>query len=248
MNKKRVLLADTLTEVTDALYEQLEKHFVLQICNNGQHFGEAVRRFRPDLVVLDLSLPGTDGLELVKQLRSLPRPPAVIATTYYASPSLQRILWDCGVELLLTKPYYPEALAEHIFGLTEYYDTGADLDRIRRAGISAILMELNMNCRRRGFEYLRTSIEIYLDSPGAGLHKDIYPAVARAHNAGVYAVERGIRQAIGDTWCRRNENAWRRYFHPNQNGIIPRPTNGEMIARLAEIQKQLEDYDRGLVG
>ncbi len=48
-------------------------------------------------------------------------------------------------------------------------------------------------------------------------------------------VERSIRTAIASAWMKGSPERWRTYFPTAPDGTIPRPTNGDFIARLATL-------------
>ena len=58
---------------------------VVKEIHDGAGALEAVRRHRPDVVLLDLHLPGVDGPTTIEQLRATRRPPAVVALTTFDS-------------------------------------------------------------------------------------------------------------------------------------------------------------------
>jgi DNA-binding NarL/FixJ family response regulator len=51
---------------------------VLAVAGSGEEAGRLARRLRPDLVLMDVHLPGIDGWEATRLLRSLPGPPVVV--------------------------------------------------------------------------------------------------------------------------------------------------------------------------
>jgi len=70
MTKARVILADDHRMVTEGLRGVIETEFELVgIVEDGQALLEAVQRQRPDLVVLDVSMPGLNGIDAAAQLR-----------------------------------------------------------------------------------------------------------------------------------------------------------------------------------
>ena len=74
---------------------------------DGSSFWEAVQRERPDLVVLDIMLPGVDGVELLRRIRERPELsaiPVVMATAKGAEYDKVQSL-DLGADYYLTKPY-----------------------------------------------------------------------------------------------------------------------------------------------
>ena len=72
---------------------------------------EAIRQEAPDLVVLDIGLPGMDGWEVLKHLReatetaSLP----VVVLTAHAEEESRRRADEGGADAFITKPFHPQA-------------------------------------------------------------------------------------------------------------------------------------------
>jgi DNA-binding NarL/FixJ family response regulator len=56
---------------------------VLDIAHDGAAAVESVVRHRPDLVLMDLRMPGVDGLAATTRIAALPRPPAIVALTTF---------------------------------------------------------------------------------------------------------------------------------------------------------------------
>ncbi|MFZ5876611.1 MAG: response regulator [Nitrospirota bacterium] len=70
MTKPRVILADDHRMVTEGLRSIIETAFdLVDIVEDGQALLEAVQRQRPDLVVLDVSMPALNGIDAAEQLR-----------------------------------------------------------------------------------------------------------------------------------------------------------------------------------
>lgn len=76
--------------------------------SNGQEGLERARSLRPDLIVLDISLPVMDGHEMLRQLRddtsAKTTPPPVIVVTGQSYPEHWRDAIDRGCDAYLTKP------------------------------------------------------------------------------------------------------------------------------------------------
>lgn len=74
---------------------------------DGTSFWEAIQKERPDLVVLDVMLPGTDGIELLRRMRAsagLRNIPVIMATAKGAEYDIIQGL-DLGADYYLTKPF-----------------------------------------------------------------------------------------------------------------------------------------------
>jgi excisionase family DNA binding protein len=91
---------------------QLETPFHVEIATDGFEAGSLVTLFKPDVVFLDLRLPGIDGFEVCRRIKSNPylQSPHVSAMTgYYEGETAERVL-ELGATLLIQKPFTPEDL------------------------------------------------------------------------------------------------------------------------------------------
>lgn len=80
----RVILADDHPLVLNGLYHLLREYpefEVLERCSSGQEAVDAVRRLRPDILVLDLLMPGMGGLDVARQLHPEGVPPRIVLLT-----------------------------------------------------------------------------------------------------------------------------------------------------------------------
>jgi two-component system response regulator AlgR len=75
---------------------------------NGEQAIDMVDRLTPDIVLLDVRMPGVDGLEVARHLAALPAPPAVIFTTAFDEYALQA--FDSEAVAYLLKPIRAEKL------------------------------------------------------------------------------------------------------------------------------------------
>ena len=70
MTGKRVVVADDLTPVLTAVAKILDKSFdVVGMVTDGQTALDSTLALKPDLVILDISMPGMSGIEVAKELR-----------------------------------------------------------------------------------------------------------------------------------------------------------------------------------
>jgi len=78
---------------------------------NGSAGLEAAHRMEPEFVLLDLNLPGMDGFEVARRLKSrAPRRPRIIAITGHSGDDYRRRSLAAGCEQHLIKPVDPETL------------------------------------------------------------------------------------------------------------------------------------------
>lgn len=84
--RHRVFLIDDHPLVREALANLIERQADLCVCGQAAKCGEAfqaIALLRPEAVVVDLSLQGESGLDLIKQLHDLPDPPSVLVLSMH---------------------------------------------------------------------------------------------------------------------------------------------------------------------
>jgi two-component system, OmpR family, KDP operon response regulator KdpE len=101
----RVLVVDDDPQILRALRTNLAaRGYQVQTAPDGEGALDAFARQRPDLIVLDLGLPGMDGLEVIRRVREQTQTPIVVLSAREAEPDKVRAL-DLGADDYLTKPF-----------------------------------------------------------------------------------------------------------------------------------------------
>lgn len=122
MAKARILVIDDDPVILDMLRIALEKSdFEVLSALDGDLGLDAFREQSPDLVVVDIAMPGIDGYQVVEQIREADEPqriPVIILTAHQQSV-MRAYAEELGADLYLTKPIAPKALIEHITELLE---------------------------------------------------------------------------------------------------------------------------------
>lgn len=110
----RILVVDDDHEIRSLLADYLDAHgFSTVTAADGEQMHAALRNSPVDLIVLDLTLPGEDGLSLCRNLRSSSQVPVIMLTA--RSESFDRILGlEMGADDYLTKPFEPRELYARI--------------------------------------------------------------------------------------------------------------------------------------
>ncbi len=71
------------------LCQEIDKDFELLEAQNGLQAVETVNQYEPDVVLMDIRMPGMGGLEAAQHLMTMDNPPAIIFTTAYDEYALQ---------------------------------------------------------------------------------------------------------------------------------------------------------------
>lgn len=106
MLRKRVLVADDSPMVRKALCHLFANHAKLEICDEAENGLEAIQKaekHRPDLIILDVSMPVMDGLQAAKAIyKILPNVP-IILFTMYAEAVRPADIKDSGIVRVISK-------------------------------------------------------------------------------------------------------------------------------------------------
>jgi len=110
-----VLVVDDEPTIAEVVARYLERAgYQTAIAHDGDQALACADRRRPDLVVLDLMLPGVDGLEVMRRLRGRPAPPGVILLTAKGEESDRVIGLRLGADDYVVKPFSPAELVARV--------------------------------------------------------------------------------------------------------------------------------------
>ncbi|MFQ2173719.1 response regulator transcription factor [Aeromonas rivipollensis] len=117
MDSKVILIVDDSQALTDTLTEYLGRAgFEVRTACDGEAMWQQVRQGMPDLVILDVMLPGDDGFTLCSQLRRLSKVPIMMLTA--VTEDADRIAGlEIGADDYLTKSFNPRELLARIKAL-----------------------------------------------------------------------------------------------------------------------------------
>lgn len=146
MSKGTILVIDDEKDLTELVRYNLEKEgFDVIGTPDGESGLEVAHAHRPDLVLLDLMLPGMDGLEVCRRLRAESRTSRVpvIMLTARASEADRVVGLEFGADDYLVKPFSPRELAARIKAvLRRCVAAAADPEEVLQRG------DLTLDCGR----------------------------------------------------------------------------------------------------
>jgi two-component system KDP operon response regulator KdpE len=101
----RVLIVDDETQIRRTLELNLAaRGFAVELAPNGEVAVELATRHHPDLVIVDLGLPGMSGVELIRSIRTWSRVPILVLSARHAEDDKVAAL-DAGADDYVTKPF-----------------------------------------------------------------------------------------------------------------------------------------------
>lgn len=200
-----ILVVDDDLEIRSLLRDYLEKHGyrVTPVADGGAMWSQ-IERSRVDLIILDLMLPGEDGLTLCRNLRARQNTPVIMLTAL--GETTDRIVGlEMGADDYVAKPFDPRELVARIKVVlrrarslpgpelepetTRMVFAGWTLDTTARHLVSPQGVVITLS----GGEY--RLLKTLLDHPKRVLSRDQLVALTRGHDAGPF--DRSIDVQIG---------------------------------------------------
>jgi DNA-binding response OmpR family regulator len=114
----KALIIDDDASMTELLGLLLRSHGIEIIpCNTGNQGIELARTEKPDIIILDLMMPGIDGWEVCRTLRTFTKTPIAILSAL-DDPAIISTALDAGADDYMVKPIPSNVLIAHINTLT----------------------------------------------------------------------------------------------------------------------------------
>jgi excisionase family DNA binding protein len=123
--RPRVLVVDDEASIREVIAASLASRatqpYEVMTAADGFEAGRLVATFRPDVVLLDLRMPGLDGFHVCRTIKADPETSStiVIALTGYHTPETEARIVECGAVRCLAKPIEPSVVASSIDAVRE---------------------------------------------------------------------------------------------------------------------------------
>ncbi len=115
MSRIRVLMADDHVLLLEACAKLIEPHFdVVGLVSDGHSLFRSALELKPDVIVLDISMPMLNGLDAAKRVKKLLPGVKLIFLTMYEDPDLASEAMRCGASAYLLKSSAASELVESI--------------------------------------------------------------------------------------------------------------------------------------
>lgn len=104
MARARILVADDHEEIRNEIVHLLKRQFdVLGAVGDGPEFLEAVDRLKPDLCVLDISMPNMSGIEVAQRIKQNDAQMKIVFLTLHDDSDFRAAALETGAEGYVTK-------------------------------------------------------------------------------------------------------------------------------------------------
>lgn len=231
---QKLLIADNSDTFTEALCEQLQDQFEIQRCTDGREVIVLLHSFQPDLLLLDLMIPGCDGITILESACAMENRPVVLVVSrifgFYVQDSMERL----GVSYAMQKPCDPNAVANRLLDIAKYPTSQLLPGAEEEETIHSMLRALGFSNKHIGYRCLIEAIRSIAEKPDQLYTKELYPSVGQIIGCNWRQVERDIRTAMDSAWENRDMTVWQEFF-PHRLGLCRKPTNSELISTLGQL-------------
>ena len=207
---------------------------------DGPALLEEIRQLKPDIVLMELYMPGIDGIGVMNSIQNSRMPmPMFIVTASFATPTLEREILGAGAAYFVLTPYDKNDMINRLINI--YSIRGQHLREEQRhpglrVEVTEILHQIGVPAHIKGYHYLRDSIIMAIEDPEIinAVTKQLYPNVAKEYNTTSSRVERAIRHATEVAWDRGDVDVLNSYFGYTIHNTRGKPTNSEFIAMISD--------------
>jgi DNA-binding response OmpR family regulator len=120
LTKHKILVIDDELDILEFIKKYLERRGVLVRTEAGGSAGYAmIKSWKPDIVLLDISIPDMDGFEVLRQLRETDKTTKVVMVTGHGDKETRLQAEALGITAFLEKPLILEEVGEVIFSIIE---------------------------------------------------------------------------------------------------------------------------------
>ena len=243
MNKIKVLVIDDNETLVDMVKQYFSSHAVIEVNDvayNGKDGLNLLEKNQYDLVLLDLIMPGMDGVKVLEETIKRGINTHIIVLTSYNSPEIIRKVSGLGIKYFMLKPFELSDLEEKILEYSNndvYSKKTIDLYYSDlQLSITKLLHELGVPSHIKGYTFIREGINLVYNDPSlsSAITKELYPIIAKKYDTTPSRVERAIRHAIEVSWNRANWELMEEVFGYSVDIDKAKATNSEFIVTLAD--------------
>ena len=256
MAKLNVAIADDNERILTMLDEVLtadDDITVVGTARNGEQAYEMILDKKPDVVLLDLVMPGIDGLGVMDKVhaeKNAEPMPSFIIISGIQNESVAENAMSAGATYYIMKPFDNDMVINRIKKAktaktgksteprkVNAYEKAEDVsEKNLEADVTEIIHEIGVPAHIKGYQYLRDAIVMSVNDMDMlnSITKILYPTIAKKYQTTSSRVERAIRHAIEVAWSRGKMDTIDEMFGYTIHNGKGKPTNSEFIALITD--------------
>ena len=213
---------------------------VVACASSGREGVDAILEKEPDVVLLDMILPETDGFEVMGEARLGGSRAKFIVLSAIAGDEYAARAIKNGASHYMLKPIsflsLKNRVDEIVRGAAPLSAPSYRQNRVLDERITNIFISVGIPAHIKGYQFLREAIKMAVACPDIinSITKRLYPEVAGRFDTSASKVERAIRHAIEVAWNKGKIENINQIFGVKVYSGNEKPTNGEFIALVAD--------------
>lgn len=257
MSEIKIVIADNNRELCATLADLIELQEDMELIGtafDGIEALQVVEDTKPNVLILDITMPYLDGIGVLEKLAEFEQPPIVIILTAFEQEAMVQRLITMGASYYMVKPFDAATLIERIRQFAKKHQS-SPLKTIKTSEepgiyasnrrektnsqleleVSKLFHEMGIPAHFRGYAYLRDAIIMAAREVEVlgNITKNLYPRIAEKYRSSASGVESAIRHTIEIGWERGNSEFIRDFFGA-ENGKNRFPTTASFIAKVAD--------------
>lgn len=257
MSEIKIVIADNNRELCATLADLIELQEDMELIGtafDGIEALQIVEDTKPNVLILDITMPYLDGIGVLEKLAEFEQPPIVIILTAFEQEAMIQRLITMGASYYMVKPFDASTLIERIRQFAKKHQL-SPLKTIKTSEepgiyasnrrektnsqleleVSKLFHEMGIPAHFRGYAYLRDAIIMAAREVEVlgNITKNLYPRIAEKYRSSASGVESAIRHTIEIGWERGNSEFIRDFFGA-ENGKNRFPTTASFIAKVAD--------------
>lgn len=199
----KILVVDDEEYARERIKGLIDRYADYDVCAEAENGAEAVvmvERFQPDIVLMDITMPGMDGLEAARHISGMEMPPAVIFTTAYGEYALEA--FSTKATGYLMKPIRQEQLLQSL-------EQARSLNRAQRLEMLEQRTGGQRSSRKHICARMRGNLELIPIEDVVYFQADQKYVTVR-HNGGEVIIEESLKSLetdLADRFIRIHRNA-----------------------------------------
>lgn len=198
--------------------------------SNGNEAIELSKKYKPDIVLLDIVMPGIDGISVLESFKENNIKTKVIIISALGVNSMTLNTLKLGALYYMIKPFDLDVVYERILNVLSVIEEDNLLRRI-----SSYLQLLGISTSLKGYNYIRDCILYLVNNNDKDIQlKNVYEKIATKKNISYKSVERAIENAIDTAMKKNTTNTYFEFFGNTINDIRCKPTAREFITTITD--------------
>ena len=161
ISKQKILIVDDDENIAELIYLYLTKEcYECRIVGNGEAAIKAVKEFEPNLIMLDLMLPGMDGYQVCREVRTSSNIPIIMLSA--KGEVFDKVLGlELGADDYIIKPFDPKEMIARIKAvLRRYHPSYTQADKPKQNSKYVEYPDLSINLTNYSVEYKGHTVDM----------------------------------------------------------------------------------------